>query len=188
MGTGLSCTIFPMTQPSAHSDRSSNFLFLDIDGVLNACGALLDDVRKHQAWPDHDLVAGERWGETVSPQMVTELNQILNDHDVRLVWLTTWESAAPAFGHKIGIDNALDAPWLSTEDAHGEWGKLVSVRAFFSQHSKLGDKVAWLDDDLASEHDFALWAARQGVLAIPPAARHGITPAHLHLLSEHYTR
>ncbi|MGQ3384521.1 HAD domain-containing protein [Glutamicibacter sp. TV12E] len=166
----------------------TNYLFLDIDGVLNAVGALLDDVRNHQAWPDYELVTGERWGETVSPQMITELNHILNSHEVQLVWLTTWERAAPAFGHKIGIDRALDAPWLSVEDAHGEWGKLVSVRAFLTQHHKRGDKAAWFDDDLASEHDAALWAARQGILAIPPAARHGITPAHLHQLSGHYTR
>jgi len=166
----------------------TNYLFLDIDGVLNACGALLDDVRNHQAWPDYELVTGERWGETVSPQMVMELNQVMDAHNVRLVWLTTWQSAAPAFGHKIGIDGALEAPWLSTEDAMGEWGKLVSIRAFMQKHRKSGDKIAWFDDDLASEHQAALWAAQQGIHATPPAPRHGITPAHLHQLDKHYTR
>lgn len=54
------------------------------------------------------------------------------------------------------------------------------------QHYQEGDRFAWFDDDLASEHDAALWAARQGILAIPPAPRHGITPAHLHMLAQHY--
>lgn len=164
----------------------TNILFLDIDGVLNACGALLDDFAGHRAWPDFELVTGERWGETVSPTMVQELNQVIGAHDVQLVWLTTWERTAPAFGHKIGLNGALVAPWLSTEDAKGEWGKLVSIRAYLRNHSKPGDRAAWLDDDLATEHEAALWAAHTGVLAIPPAPRHGITPAHLAQLANFY--
>lgn len=164
----------------------TNYLFLDIDGVLNACGALLDDVRMHQAWPDYELVNGERFGETVSPALVAGLNQIITRHNVTVVWLTTWEREAPAFGHNIGLHGAQDWPWLPTNDDHGEWGKHSSIRKYLHQHYQEGDRFAWFDDDLATEHDAALWAARQGILAIPSAPRRGITSAHLHLLAQHY--
>ncbi|UUX60157.1 HAD domain-containing protein [Glutamicibacter halophytocola] len=164
-----------------------NYLFLDIDGVLNAVGALLDPERG-RPWQDFEAVSGERWGETVSPEMIRHLNAIIVDHKVTVIWLSTWQDQAPAFGHKIGLEGSLDWPWLSTEDARGKWGKHVSIEAYLDKLPGRNANVAWIDDDLGDEHDSAVWAADNNILALAPRAKHGITPAMLVQLRKHFAR
>lgn len=165
-----------------------NYLFLDIDGVLNATGALLDNNESRRPWQDFELVNGEKWGETVSPTMISHLNALIAKYKIQVIWLTSWETTAPAFGHKIGLDGSLDWPWLSTEDARGQWGKHVSIESYLFTKSGVSKNVAWIDDDLADEHDAAAWAVHKGIMALAPKPQHGITPAMLDQLDKHFAR
>lgn len=166
----------------------NNYLFLDIDGVINATGALLDHNESRRPWRDFELVNGEQWGETVSPTMISRLKALIIKHKIKVVWLSSWQATAPAFGHKIGLDGSLDWPWLSTEDAHGQWGKYVSIESYLLHRLGVSKKIAWIDDDLADEHDAAAWAVHKGILTLAPKPQHGITPAMLDQLDKHFSR
>ena len=162
----------------------TNWLFLDIDGVLNAHSALITD---STAWPDYQLIDGKRkWAAVYSPEMVSHLNALIGAHDVTVIWATSWEDRAPLFGHSIGLRGAIDWPWLDTTDRDGNWGKHESLMRYIRLCSRPGDRIAWIDDDLTHEHEAALWAAQNDVLTIAPHANHGITPAHLEQLRRHY--
>lgn len=165
-----------------------NYLFLDIDGVLNANDALLDHNESRRAWQDFEAVSGSRWGETVSPEMIGHLNAIISDHKVTVIWLSSWEERAPVFGYKVGLEGSIDWPWLSTEDARGKWGKHVSIEAYLNTLPGRNANVAWIDDDLGDEHKAALWATDNNILALAPRAKHGITPAMLAQLGKHFAR
>lgn len=150
-------------------------LYLDIDGVLNAWGAIIE---RSKAWPDYQLTKTKR--EVYSPSMVAALNAFIAEHSPRVFWVTTWEDTAPAWGESIGLVGAGDWPWLdSIYGLTRHWAKHESVVATSALPNGGVRPAIWLDDDLTDEHDAALWAAKAGILAIAPNGHHGITPAHL---------
>lgn len=166
----------------------SNYLFLDIDGVLNAVAVLTHSPLSSRPWEDYQLVDKNRpWGETYSPSMVAALNELIAKHEVNVIWCTTWENTAPAFGEKIGLLGAEIWPFVETRDEHGVWGKHATLQDIVA-NTNTEHKIAWIDDDLITEHDAQLWASQTGVLAIAPYVHHGITPATLHQLDKHYSR
>ena len=166
----------------------TNYLFLDIDGVLNAPLAKLNH---STAWPEYRYAQrkpGYTYGEIVAPEMINQLNQLIKEHDVTVVWLTTWEEEAPDFGQRIGLNEATGWEWLDTGDRNGNWGKWESIKTYLNNYRQKHDHIAWLDDDLVDEHDASLWAAKNNILAIAPTNTHGITPAHLQQLQNHYRK
>lgn len=164
----------------------SNHLFLDIDGVLNAVGALSHVSESKRPWQDYSLVPNERYSETYSPEMIGHLNEVIERWNVSVTWLTTWEKEAPAFGQKIGLAGSENWSWLSTRDWPETWGKHASIRNQIKKGRKRRDRIIWIDDDLHTEPDAQLWAADAGVLAIAPYVHHGILPAHIALMNKHY--
>lgn len=164
----------------------SNHLFLDIDGVLNAVGALSHVSESKRPWQDYALVPQERFSETYSPEMIRHLNEVIERWDVKVTWLTTWESEAPTFGKKIGLTGSENWPWLNTRDRFGIWGKHASIRSELMIHRERNDNIIWIDDDLQTEPDAQLWAADARVLTIAPYVHHGILPAHIALMNTHY--
>src|SRR5665648_1116247 len=113
------------------SDLPSVWLFIDVDGVLNAVGeAPLDD---------HRLVVQVENGLSVfpiryDPRVVDRLNALTRDGLVQLIWLTTWaraarDSLAPAIGLDPGgrVLADLAAPDLARHpyDPHRPWWKLA---------------------------------------------------------------
>lgn len=148
-------------------------LYLDIDGVLNACSNMFVPVDL-KAWPEYVLVNKY---EVVAPAMIRELNRVIAEHGIIGHWLTTWEREAPEFGKQIGLTGSGDWEWLPThyrEDHADRWGKFQSIQ----EHTSLTqpDSCIWLDDDLANEPAARDWAMANGVMALAPTASHGITP------------
>lgn len=169
----------------------NNHLFLDIDGVLNAVGALNTLPKTKRPWSDYQLVEqGTRFNETYSPTMIKQLKDLIEKHRIKVHWLSTWEEDAHEFGIKIGLAqmHGLKWPYLDTEDQFGVWGKHRSLRLHNAIHRERGDRIAWIDDDLRDEYEAQLWASESGILTIAPNPHQGITPAHLHILNEHYTK
>lgn len=166
----------------------TNRLFLDIDGVLNACGALTVVRESARPWQDYAIVPRDRFQETVSPEMVRHLNEVIERWDVKVTWLTMWEEYAPEFGQKIGLTGSEGWPWLDTSDWPDTWGKHASIRNQLMIHRERNDRIIWIDDDLHTEPDAQLWAVDSGVLAIVPHVHHGIIPAHIALMNKHFRK
>jgi hypothetical protein len=152
------------------------YLFLDIDNVLNASCAFYS---RSRAWPDFKYVDQFRKREIVSPMMIEELNDFIEEFTPEVYMVSTWEERSKDFCRLIGLEGAENWPWLnSTVDLEGKWAKFHSVLNISTTNGETAPAI-WIDDDLADEHEAALWAAWSGVLAIAPSENHGITPAHL---------
>lgn len=152
------------------------FLFLDIDNVLNASCAFYD---RSKAWPDFKYVDQFRKQEIISPMMIEELNKFIEEYSPEVYMVSTWEERSKDFCRIIGLKGSENWPWLnSTVDFEGKWAKHHSVVNMTTTRGETASAI-WIDDDLADEHEAALWAAENGVLAIAPRQEHGITPAHL---------
>jgi len=134
------------------SDLPSVWLFIDVDGVLNAVGeAPLDD---------HRLVVQVENGLSVfpiryDPRVVDRLNALTRDGLVQLIWLTTWaraarDSLAPAIGLDPGGRVLADPgdPELARHpyDPHRPWWKLALLLEAIEDDPD--QPVAWCDDDL----------------------------------------
>lgn len=155
---------------------SKFFLFLDIDDVLQASCAFYD---RSKAWSDFQYVDQFRKKEIVSPAMIRMLNQFIRNYSPEVYMVSSWEERSKDFTTKIGLEGSENWPWLnSTVDLQGMWAKHHSVLNITTTRGITAPAI-WLDDDLADEHEAALWAAENGVLAIAPRREHGITEAHL---------
>lgn len=148
-------------------------LYLDLDGPVNPVSALVDPSSLGPAWPDYQVGPGGKG--VISPLMVAELNQFIASYQVIAHWVSMNEELCNAWGEAAGITGSGQWPWLPTRDFRDVWGKHQSVRQHIIETRP--DRAIWIDDDLADEHDAALWAARNGVLSLTPHNRHGITPA-----------
>lgn len=152
------------------------YLFLDIDNVLNASCAFLFESK---AWPDFQYADKFKKKEIFSPSMIEELNEFIEDYSPVVYMVSNWEERAKAFCQSIGLEGSENWPWLNaTVDIDGLWGKFHSVLNISTTNGETAPSI-WIDDDLSDEHEAALWAAENGVLAIDPRQEHGITPAHL---------
>ena len=134
------------------SDLPSVWLFMDVDGVLNALGDPPPD--------DHRSVVQVESGLGVfpiryDPRIVDRLNALTRDGRVQLIWLSTWsasarERLAPAIGLEGGSRVLADAndPSLarSPYDAHRPWWKLqLLLDAIEGDPTR---PVVWLEDGL----------------------------------------
>jgi hypothetical protein len=151
----------------------STHLYLDIDGVLNACSNRFvpKDLR---AWPEY--VEVNKY-EIVAPAMIERLNEVIAKHGIIGHWLTTWEREAPEFGGQIGLAGSDGWAWLPTHYRDGfsdTWGKFQSIQ----EHTSVTQPTSaiWIDDDLATEPAARAWAKANGVIALAPTAGNGITP------------
>lgn len=152
------------------------YLFLDIDDVLQASCAFYD---RSKAWPDFQYADKWRKKEIFSPLMIQKLNDFIREYEPEVYMVTSWEERAKEFTTKIGLEGSENWPWLNSMiDFEGKWSKHHSVLNMTTTRGETAPAI-WLDDDLADEHEAALWAAENGVLAIAPRREHGITEAHL---------
>lgn len=162
---------------SPKEEDLSFYLFLDIDNVLNPHTAFYS---ASKAWPDYKWVNKFAQSQITSPMMVAELNAFIKTYKPEVYMVSTWEERAKSFCQLIGLDGSADWPWLnSTDDRGGVWAKFGSVRETSTTPNGKVSPAIWIDDHIVDEHEAALWAAENDVLALTPTSSHGITPAHL---------
>ena len=158
------------------------YLFLDVDGVLNA---------PYPAWPstlrvpivDHPkLPQGVVLTLSYSPEMVAAIK----DLEVELVWLTTWEDSAQT--HLVPLINALggniylsSAGHVKLSDYTGLW-KYSALREFVEAHPR---PFIWVyDDAISSRAERDLVTLDVAHLLVRPYPKQGITPNHVALIKE----
>ena len=161
----------------------TNYLFLDIDGVLNAWRAHTVPSHK-QAWADFTRVDGKQWGEIISPRMIAGLNQLIHDHDVQVIWSSSWQRQAPTFAEKIGLQGAGLWPWLRL-GRNDTFHKSLAIGEYLADVGRAGDRVIWAEDEYKHE-SLNPWMDEFGALPIVPSVWTGITPAMLIQMQHFY--
>ncbi|QEP08754.1 HAD domain-containing protein [Glutamicibacter sp. ZJUTW] len=161
----------------------TNYLFLDIDGVLNAWRAYTVPLHK-QAWADFTRVDGKQWGEIISPRMIAGLNQLIHDYEVQVVWSSSWQRQAPAFGQKIGLQGADRWLWLQlgrNDTVH----KSLAIGKYLAELGGAGDRIIWAEDEYKPE-SLNPWMDEFGARAIVPSVWTGLTPTMLFQMRHFY--
>lgn len=164
-------------------------LFLDVDGVINNLTYAYYGSEK--VTEDSRLFVANGFRMAVAERLVTFFQDLEKRDDVELYWLTTWLHDAPK---ELSPHIEFGADWTVVEGnpwtSLGPWWKFVEIRS----HVEEGDRVIWLDDDLALER--RLWPSLQSwihglednILALSPDSEVGLTEAHtsriLHFLEE----
>ncbi|MGP7815369.1 HAD domain-containing protein [Glutamicibacter soli] len=161
----------------------TNYLFLDIDGVLNAWRAYTVPQHK-QAWADFTRVDGKQWGEIISPRMIAGLNQLIHDYDVQVIWSSSWQRQAPTFGEKIGLQGAGLWPWLKL-GRNDTFHKSTAIGEYLADVGRAGDRIIWAEDEYKPE-SLNPWMDEFGARAIVPSVWTGITPTMLIQMQHFY--
>lgn len=181
------------------ADGATKFLILDFDGVVNTF------------FSDEELQDGDLdifylpTLETVerciplhgteekdylirySDDLIYDLNEILADPVVQLVWLSTWRDRLLDVGPKLGLTSARTpvamTPHFKMADYSGYHGKTVALENFMNGYTpQPGDKWAWSDDVVVPSY---VWHKSQGfedieddLFRLVGTANHVLLPAH----------
>ena len=160
-------------------------VYIDFDGVYNAlCTG--DYPSFNTGWSAESYKRFRINGYTlkVSTELVEALNALAAREDVVFHWLTTWEhDAAEKVSPEIGINGQ---EWeVHTHEHAGidlfdwkNWWKLAIIRSELHR-LPAGDKVVWIDDDIAHQADAAHWLRSiEGIVdlfAVVPFSAVGVT-------------
>lgn len=167
-----------MNAPGTHPATT---VYLDIDGCVGA-EAFGYDPKVETGW------LGEWQVRKVGPYSLrysTELIQALRDlaalPGVTVVFASSWEDHAPEFLPPVVGLGERHWPFLSGVlcDGTSWWWKLDAVRE--DARVRSGDRVLWVDDELAKIPEARALADTLGEenLAIAPDPRHGLTMSHI---------
>jgi hypothetical protein len=146
-------------------------LFLDVDGVLNACPPL-DGVPVFNA---------KGFPICVPPGTKERIARLLEAFDP--VWATTWRGDAHAhFCEAIGVDE--DPPWDHIDSPRGGAWKLPEILQYAWTLRMSGPDVhqpwVWIDDDGRWEmQQHGLWHDKVQTLVICPDTAKGLTDEHV---------
>jgi len=165
---------------------STDYLLLDVDGVLNALAS--GQRARKEAWEQVLTIQGYRICVPLgTSEWVRELQECC-----RIVWCSTWEKeACTVLAPRLGF--GADWPVVpinmpSRSDPGRRTLKLRSVKAWAEKNLAPGDRLAWVDDELAP--DAWEWAAGCGreCLLLAPDSRQGWTREHVDALVAFATR
>lgn len=145
-------------------------LFLDVDGVINACPPLKGvETFEAQGYPI-----------CVPPGTKERIARLLEVFEP--VWATTWrKDAHPHFAEAIGVDE--DPPWPHIDGPHGAW-KLPAIINYASEIRLSGPAIhrpwLWIDDDGKWEmQEHGIWHDKVKTLVICPDTGRGLTDEHV---------
>ena len=151
------------------------FLFLDFDGVINHFPQAFDE--DDEVNPDRytDVAEGEgvvhydhldldnvrtfplHW----SPNLIEELNTILADERVQLLWLTSWEeNILPVQEDLLKLTPKNKARVLTLQkrasDYNNNFAKAEAFTDFGLKTPKGAASYIWIDDDVLEQHEHRL--------------------------------
>lgn len=154
---------------------------LDVDGVLNA----IEPKPKHvTAWDgyEHADVRADRSTYRISyaPTLVLGIRELIEDGNVEVMWLTTWqEHANEALRKLFGFPELAIAS--TREDflsPAATWWKLTVAKRVAKDRP-----LIWTDDDLQNDEG-ARWVTERPwpTLAIAPSYRGGLQPTEFQMI------
>lgn len=192
------------------------FLFLDFDGVINSFPSALTD--EDLALEDHytDVAegvgvvhpygfgeGGERsyplhW----SPTLIQELNSILADERVQLLWLTSWEeNIIPVEEDLLKLKPTNPSRVLTLQkrfsDYNNNYAKLEAWELFTEKLPRDSAHIIWIDDDVLLLHETRLehpdennhykknYQRYISALPICPRSVLGLQPSHLESIRQY---
>ena len=162
------------------------YLFLDVDGVLNAERRFVRQPKSARVtgWSDWEMsgvcALGRSWPVATSKQM----GRALLDLPVNLVWATSWvehPEQLEDIADLVGLPRGL--PRLASYDGgdRRNCGKRYAVEEFLG--GSASRPFVWVDDDLGP--DDKKLAADHGALTVRPVTGWGLTARQLAEVSEY---
>jgi hypothetical protein len=156
-------------------------LFLDVDGVLNACTWSPDP----DQWNDWEHGNAQNYDICYSPTVGKFFTELTQDPRVEILWLTTWEGDANVYiSPMLGMPRFPVAGYRPFREKHSGWWKYDIVREWWAK-----DPIpfVWIDDDLDDGYDCGAgeWARSEGNLTIKPRTAKGLTAEHLIQIQEY---
>lgn len=175
------------------------FVVLDFDGVVNQFpGEVVPEgvfapTGKHKSAYRTEL---EQWyAITYSEEMVADLNEILADPAVQLLWLTTWQHRVIGEMEALGLRAAREPLWLKFLPRMSDYGGVHAKCEVFDDlmEGLPGDVgVIWVDDQAIAVHrayaQDAQDAPDEPGLLVAPDPRYGITRAQMAQIREYAAR
>lgn len=150
------------------------FLFLDFDGVLNHFpqfispedkSALADDLYTEVArgegvvhYDGYDGAVKRSWPITWAPEAIQELNDILADKRIQLLWLTSWEeNIIPVQEDLLKLKPANSSRVLQLQrrfsDTNNRHAKLEAWEIFSEELPPASVHYVWIDDEVVEHHE-----------------------------------
>lgn len=156
-------------------------VYLDIDGVIGA-EAYEHDPRAETGWLGewHVRKVGP-YSLRYSAELIRAINELAAQPGVTVVFASSWEDHAPEFLPPVVGLGERHWPFLTGIECESAswWWKLDAVRE--DALARDGDRVLWVDDELAKIPEALTLAATLAphTLAIAPNDQHGLTAAHI---------
>ena len=158
--------------------RVTPLLFLDVDGVLNACPPL----------PDVEVLQIKGFPISIPPGTKERIAKLSEAFE--MVWATTWKGDAhDCFAEHIGLDSD-ESPWHHI-DFPGTY-KLPAILDYAVEVRLSGCYTrpwVWIDDRGSEElADLGLQCDSKNSLVITPDLGEGLTDAHVEQALQFYER
>jgi len=150
------------------------WLVLDFDGVINQCGAFLN---QKPTWGDERSTVACFKPVTYSPALIMLLKD-LDNAGVSIVWLSTLHHRTTIIGGALGLPTL---PYIPEAATTGDgWWKISSFKKFLLDQVNVGDRIVWVDDDLpgySQDDEASVDELRMPTLSlVSPDATKGLSP------------
>lgn len=151
---------------------------LDIDGVVN-CGNRTPPTHLGYNFLEFKQRAGDgyEYNMIVAKEVVDFIDEMSDFFQI--VWCTTWQQDANAFGKKIGLK---EFPWI--DESKLPYSQYHWKRAAFEKFQEAGHSVLWTDDDIRKFYNYPRKVAFDNCLLIWPSTFEGLCPRHLDKIRE----
>jgi hypothetical protein len=143
-------------------------LYLDFDCVINADKPQFDTVASF----DHSINRGyglrDNYTITYAPEVVSRLSNTIINHDVELVWLSTWNDNLEVLKLPGKLDGlyagrVLNCVLPRTPCTQREWTQWKAA-ALLADQKNDNTPFAWVDDEALEFHKKAVDAATSPIL------------------------
>lgn len=113
-----------------------------------------------------------------SPELIRNINRLIDCDWVEMVFATTWRKRATKFAKIVGMNaqdaRFLDTTWDRVTDKSKDWWKLELVQKDLIENPI--DHFIWADDEFAINPSAVTWATENtNALIVQPAPELGIT-------------
>lgn len=159
-------------------------LYLDVDGAINADEPPFASVKSTRVQIEYGGGMMSRLPLTWAPEVVEQLDQMREEFDIELVWLSTWNEMhasmtrlAPALDGLYGGRAIMDIDAVSRDSGRG-WWKAQSI--ILDQEASSAPYI-WIDDEAVMAHGGMVKEATASTpsLTLTTVFEHGIERLHL---------